>query len=105
MLVAMKKVDPVLLDELRDYFEQLDVCKTGELCKDHLIEMARRKMMCPRRKLELHSYKQHLLNISRRASYQETKQHKLGKLVHRLGFLGVFRRHQPTNHDEQLSTK
>ena len=29
MLVAMKKVDPELLDELRDYFDRLDVANTG----------------------------------------------------------------------------
>ena len=31
MLVAMKKVDPELLDELRDYFDRLDVANTGTL--------------------------------------------------------------------------
>jgi hypothetical protein len=96
MLVAMKKVDPRLLDELRDYFDQLDISNTGELCKDDLIEIARRKMMKPRRKLELYAYKQHLLNVSRQASYQENKQEKLGQWVEQgLGFLGISRRRVP----------
>jgi hypothetical protein len=100
MLVAMKKVDPKLLDELRVYFDQLDVCNSGELCKDHLIEIARRKMSSPRRKLELHAYKQHLLKISRRASHQENKAEKLGEWVELgLEYLGISSRHQPTTQD------
>lgn len=65
MLVAMKKVDPELLDELRGYFDRLDVSHTGELSQEDLIEMARRKLRCPRRKLELSTYKHHLLKLGR----------------------------------------
>jgi hypothetical protein len=94
MLVAMKKVDPELLDELRDYFDRLDVSNTGELSKDTLIEMARRKMKSPRRKLELYEYKQHLLRVGLRATHEEEKPRTLGKWFQKgLGFLGI-----PTQH-------
>jgi hypothetical protein len=93
MLVAMKKVDPALLDELRDYFDRLDVTNSGELSKDDLIEMARRKMKSPRRKLELHAYKQHLLEISYNACHQPEVEVGIGKWVERgLEFLGFSSR-------------
>ena len=50
MLLAMKKVDPDLLDALREYFDKLDVTNTGVLSKDDLIETARRKLKSPQRK-------------------------------------------------------
>jgi potassium channel subfamily K len=64
MLIATRKADPEFLDELRDYFDRLDVANTGELSQDTLIEMARRKLRCPRRKLDLSSYKRRLLKQS-----------------------------------------
>lgn len=102
MLVAMKKVDPDLLDELRDYFERLDVSNTGILSRDDLIEMARRKTKSPKRKLELYAYKQHLLNVSHRAGHRERKQHRLSQWFEQsLGFLGFSARHAPLMDDVQ----
>mmetsp|Transcript_1718 Transcript_1718/g.3928 ORF Transcript_1718/g.3928 Transcript_1718/m.3928 type:complete len:664 (+) Transcript_1718:73-2064(+) len=64
MLLAMKKVDPGLLDSLREYFDKLDVTNTGVLSKEDLIETARRKLKSPNRKSELAEYKRQLLNIA-----------------------------------------
>lgn len=104
MLVAMKKVDPDLLDELRAYFDRLDVSNTGELSRDTLIELARRKRTSPRRKLELYAYKQHLLNASRQTKTVEENPHEHGKWFEKsLGFLGFSTGHVPTNQDSQPS--
>jgi hypothetical protein len=61
MLLAMDKVDRSLLDELRAQFAALDADGTGVLSRDDLIAMARRKLRCPARKLELSRYKRQLL--------------------------------------------
>ena len=55
-LVAMKKVDYELIDELQTYFRNMDVAKTGELSRDDLVECARRKLKYGRRKLALAAY-------------------------------------------------
>ncbi|KAG7372392.1 ion channel [Nitzschia inconspicua] len=106
MLVAMKKVDPELLDELRDYFDRLDVSQTGELSNEDLIEIARRKMRSPRRKLELYEYKRHLLNISLQTNQRESVKPELEKWLERsLGFFGVSARHLPTTNQDEEPTK
>lgn len=98
MLVAMNKVDPELLDEIRDYFDRLDVNNTGELSKDDLIVMVRRKMKNPRRKLELHAYKQHLIEISHQARNCEKEENRLGKWFDKsLAFMGFRPGHLPSD--------
>ena len=95
----MKKVDPELLDELRDYFDRLDVANTGELSKDTLIEMARRKMQSPRRKLELYAYKQRLLQAGRET--RKKQQLERGNwLEHSMNFLGISTRVIPEEDEE-----
>jgi hypothetical protein len=61
MLIAMHKIDYELLDDLQLYFRRLDAAGTGFLSTEDLVEMARRKRQCPRRKLELATYKRQLL--------------------------------------------
>jgi hypothetical protein len=61
MLVAMRKIDQGLVEELRAYFDRLDVDGTGELTRDDLIEAARKKLKSPTHKLQLAMYKKHLL--------------------------------------------
>jgi hypothetical protein len=58
----MDKVDRSLLDELRDQFASLDTDGTGVLSRGDLIAMARKKLRCPTRKLELSRYKHELLD-------------------------------------------
>lgn len=57
MLLAMRKVDPELLEELREQFRELDVTGCGQLSKDTLKVMAKRRMMNVKNKLELAEYK------------------------------------------------
>ena len=61
MLLAMSKVDKSLLEELRNHFDRLDADKSGLLSKSDLIQVARRKLKSPARKLELSRYKTRLL--------------------------------------------
>jgi len=65
MLVAMNKIDQDLVNELREHFNRLDVDGTGELTKEDLIEVARRKLKSPIHKLRLANYKERLLEQSR----------------------------------------
>lgn len=65
MLVAMNKIDQNLVDDLRSHFDQLDADGTGELTRDDLVEVARRKLKRPSHKLKLGSYKQRLLEQGR----------------------------------------
>jgi Ion channel len=62
MLLSMDKVDRSLLDELRAQFASLDADGTGVLSRGDLIAMARKKLHCPTRKLELSRYKHELLD-------------------------------------------
>jgi Ca2+-binding EF-hand superfamily protein len=57
MLVAMKKVDKELFDDLHDQFVQLDPTGDGQITKSDLIIMARRRMKTLRHKMELSEYK------------------------------------------------
>jgi Ca2+-binding EF-hand superfamily protein len=61
MLLAMKRVDQNMLDELRKQFDRLDVDKSGTLDKQDLIELAKRELQSPRRKLQLALYKKNLM--------------------------------------------
>jgi potassium channel subfamily K len=70
MLVAMKKIDKDLVDELDQYFERLDTDRSGYLSREDLIETARRKLrndpiQCMQRLL----YKQQLLSKSKRTHH------------------------------------
>jgi hypothetical protein len=66
MLVAMNKIDQTLVDELRQHFDRLDADGTGELTKQDLIEVARKKLKRPVHKLRLSMYKESLMGRSRR---------------------------------------
>ena len=77
MLVILGKVDSELIDELREYFDQLDVNGSGILCQEDLIEIARRNLRnCTKRKLELHTYKQTLMEKARREKQQQKEQQR-----------------------------
>ena len=77
MLVILGKVDSELIDELREYFDQLDVNGSGILCQEDLIEIARRNLRnCTKRKLELHTYKQTLMEKARREKQQQKEQER-----------------------------
>lgn len=65
LLVAMKKVDQSLIDDLTTLFNRLDVAGTGMLEREDLILVAKRKLQSPRRKLELAAYKKQLLSKSK----------------------------------------
>lgn len=72
MLVAMKKIDKDLVDELDRYFERLDTVRSGYLSREDLIETARRKLrddpiQCMQRRI----YKQQLLSKSRHTDRTE----------------------------------
>ena len=72
MLVAMKKIDKDLVDELDRYFERLDTVRSGYLSREDLIETARRKLrddpiQCMQRRV----YKQQLLSKSRHTDRTE----------------------------------
>ena len=72
MLVAMKKIDKDLVDELDRYFERLDAVRSGYLSREDLIETARRKLrddpiQCMQRRI----YKQQLLSKSRHTDRTE----------------------------------
>ena len=57
MLVAMKKIDGELFDDLRYRFRQLDQTGDGKITKRDLVLTARRKMKKVRNKLMLQEYK------------------------------------------------
>ena len=61
MLLAMKVVDAELLDAISAQFDKLDVTKTGDLRIDDLLAALEKNLQCPKKKLELHRYKQSLL--------------------------------------------
>jgi potassium channel subfamily K len=80
LLVAMDKIDEDLVLELRAYFEKLDIHGKGELSRDDLIEVAKRKLRSPRRKLELATYKQKLLKQAERPSKQRLFESEKGEV-------------------------
>jgi potassium channel subfamily K len=61
MLVAMNKVDQELITDLTAQFNRLDVDGTGCLEREDLIIVAKKKLHCSKRKLQLRQYKQELL--------------------------------------------
>ena len=61
MLLAMKAVDMELLDSISAQFDKLDVTNSGDLCIDDLLEALEKNLHSPKKKLELHRYKQSLL--------------------------------------------
>ncbi len=67
MLVAMKKVDAHLFDELHDQFRQLDLTNDGLVTKKDLQLLAARKLRKVSYKLQLSDYKHKLQNQSRRS--------------------------------------
>jgi Ca2+-binding EF-hand superfamily protein len=57
MLVAMRKIDEELFDELRYRFRQLDETGDGKITKGDLVLMAKRRMKKVRNKMMLGEYK------------------------------------------------
>jgi Ca2+-binding EF-hand superfamily protein len=57
MLVAMKKIDGELFDDLRYRFHQLNQTGDGKITKKDLVIMAKRKMKKVKNKLLLEEYK------------------------------------------------
>lgn len=57
MLVAMKKIDGELFDDLRYRFHQLDQTGDGKITKGDLVLLAKRKIKKVRNKLMLREYK------------------------------------------------
>lgn len=57
MLVAMKKVDKELIDRIREHFHNLDLSGSGNLVREDLELMARKKLRSARSKLRLQQYK------------------------------------------------
>jgi len=57
MLVAMKKIDGELFDDLRHRFRQLDQTGDGIITKGDLVLLAKRKIKKVRNKLMLREYK------------------------------------------------
>ena len=76
MLVAMNKIDYPLLEELREYFERLDVTGNGELSREDLIEAARLRLKSPQRKLELATYKRRLLEQAAEAEEEKRRRQR-----------------------------
>ena len=67
MLVAMKKVDGKLFDELHDQFRQLDLNHGGVVTKNDLQLIAARKLRKVSYKLQLSDYKRQLYRQSRQS--------------------------------------
>ena len=57
MLVAMKKIDGELFDDLRYRFRQLDQTGDGKITKADLVLMAKRRIKKVRNKMMLREYK------------------------------------------------
>ncbi len=57
MLVAMKKIDGGLFDDLCDQFKSMDLTNDGKITKTDLTILATRKMNKVSRKLQLREYK------------------------------------------------
>lgn len=57
MLVAMKKVDKELTDQIRSHFRHLDLTNSGTLVREDLELMARKKLRTAKSKLLLSQYK------------------------------------------------
>ena len=68
MLLTLKKVDPDLLNELHQQFDQLDTNRSGSLTKQDLERLAKKRLKRVRHKLKLSSYKYELLHKNRENS-------------------------------------
>jgi hypothetical protein len=73
----------------------------GELSKEDLIEMARRKMKSPRRKLELHAYKQKLLKLSKETQEEHEQSNYPEWLASGLEILGISTKKFQDNGDAE----
>lgn len=82
MLVAMKKVDAHLFDELHDQFKQLDVTKSGLVTKRDLMLIAERKLKKVSYKLELSEYKHKLRSKSQRRGMMHSALHLVSSSRH-----------------------
>jgi Ca2+-binding EF-hand superfamily protein len=74
MLVAMKKIDKDLADELDQYYDKLDIDRSGYLSREDLIETARRKLRSDplqRMQRQLYTTQQQLLNKSKCTHHAE----------------------------------
>lgn len=65
MLVAMKKIDGELFDDLRDQFDRLDLTGDGQITRKDLTILATRKMKKVTHKLRLTEYKHQLERLSK----------------------------------------
>lgn len=63
MLVAMKKVDAKLFDDIHEQFKKIDVVGDGKITKNDLKLMAVRKMRKVHNKLALSVYKVDMLRV------------------------------------------
>jgi hypothetical protein len=70
MLVAMKKIDGELLDDLHYRFHELDPSGDGLITKKDLVIMAKRKRQKVRNKLMLREYKASHFSTLRRIYIQ-----------------------------------
>jgi hypothetical protein len=61
MLVAMKKIDGALFDELRNRFEELDMSGNGMITKEDVMCMAKKRTKRIKNKLKLREYKKSLM--------------------------------------------
>lgn len=57
ILIAMDKVDPRAMKDLRSYFHKLDADGTGVLDKDDIIALARRRLKSPQSRSEHAAYR------------------------------------------------
>ena len=67
-MVLTLKVDPDLLNELHQQFDQLDTNRSGSLTKQDLERLAKKRLKRVRHKLKLSSYKYELLHKNRENS-------------------------------------
>ena len=68
MLVAMKKIDGALFDELRNRFEELDMSGNGMITKEDVMCMAKKRAKRIKNKLKLREYKKSLMRHRRSIS-------------------------------------
>jgi hypothetical protein len=72
MLLAMNKIDIELVKELHAHFDRWNESRSGELCRQDLVEAARRKLRSPKYKLQLASYKDKIMTQAARGSRRKS---------------------------------